>query len=296
MSEGQKRINDDTSSIVLGLVLLAASSLSFAQHSERFETPFGEKIAYSANESELCLQMEQRMKDSPMGEKHSILADFSFKRDVCAGSPMLEKRDELCSSEYPLFTESCNRNFFAFLLAAKQCAVWIRFGTASRENCADKLGASYAREMFEREFRAHTAYVLSNSLMDEMERLIDERSQAFTDGYELASTQTKTVLDKWNSTEADFLRKWEELAGLLGAGVGGAAVAGATAAITAPALAAGAVLSPIVWPLLAIGMYTGSETNKRKTNEKEQKLRALVWNRWPSERGYIVLTEGYDAS
>lgn len=97
------------------------------------------------------------------------------------------------------------------------------------------------------------------------------------------------------TNQVDYSKE-EELAGLLGAGVGGAAVAGATAAITAPALAAGAVLSPIVWPLLAIGMYTGSETNKRKTNEKEQKLRALVWNRCLSERGYIVLTEGYDAS
>lgn len=97
------------------------------------------------------------------------------------------------------------------------------------------------------------------------------------------------------TNQVDYSKE-EELAGLLGAGVGGAAVAGVTAAITAPALAAGAVLSPIVWPLLAVGMYTGSETNKKRTNEKEQKLRALVWNKCLSERGYMVLTEGYDAT
>lgn len=211
MSENRERKNSDLLTIVLGLLLLALSSLSFAQRSERFETPFGEKIIYSANEPELCLQMEQRMKESPMGENHSILVGSSFVRDVCAGSPLLEKRVELCSSDHPFYKESCNRNFFSFLLAAKQCGIWIRFGSASRENCTEKLGASYVREMFEVEFRRHTQYVLSNSLMDEMERLIDGKSQAFTDGYDLANTQTKRVLDKWNSTEADFLRQWEEL-------------------------------------------------------------------------------------
>ena len=95
------------------------------------------------------------------------------------------------------------------------------------------------------------------------------------------------------TNQVDYSKE-EEIAGLLGAGVGGAAVAGATAAITAPALAAGAVLSPIVWPLLVAGMYTGSEANKRATNAKEQKLRALVWNRCLSDRGYGVLTEGYE--
>ena len=95
------------------------------------------------------------------------------------------------------------------------------------------------------------------------------------------------------TNQVDYSKE-EEISGLLGAGVGGAAVAGATAAITAPALAAGAVLSPIVWPLLAVGMYTGSETNKRRTNAKEQKLRSLVWNKCLTDCGYSVLTEGYE--
>lgn len=211
MFEIRERKNLDLLVIVLGLLLLAVSSQSFAQRSERFETPFGEEIIYSANETELCLQMEQRMKVSPMAENHSILVGSSFVRDVCVANPLLEKRVELCSSDYPFYTESCNRNFFSFLLAAKQCELWIRFGSVSRADCTEKLGASYVRGMFEKEFRAHTAYVMSQSLMDQMERLMDERSQSFKDGYDLASAQTKTVLDKWNSTEADFMQKWEEV-------------------------------------------------------------------------------------
>lgn len=120
--------------------------------------------------------------------------------------------------------------------------------------------------------------------------IVDTSAVADVEKYEQDMGECELI-----TNQVDYSKE-EQVAGLLGAGVGGAAVVGATAAITAPALAAGAVLSPIVWPLLAIGMYTGSETNKKRTNEREQKLRALVWNRCLSERGYIVLTEGYDAS
>ena len=93
----------------------------------------------------------------------------------------------------------------------------------------------------------------------------------------------------------------EAIAALAGAGVGAAAVAGGTAVVLGAtggfsALAAGATLSPVVWPLLGAGMLIGSQTNKRKTNVEEQKLRALVWNRCLMDRGYAVLTENYDPS
>lgn len=118
--------------------------------------------------------------------------------------------------------------------------------------------------------------------------IIDTSSVTDMEKYERDLSECELI-----TNQVDYSKE-EEIAGLLGAGVGGAAVAGATAAITAPALAAGAVLSPIVWPLLAVGMYTGSEANKRKTNAKEQKLRSIVWNRCLSDRGYSVLTEGYE--
>ena len=91
----------------------------------------------------------------------------------------------------------------------------------------------------------------------------------------------------------------EAIAALAGAGVGAAAVVGGTAVVLGTtggfsALAAGATLSPVVWPLLGAGMLIGSQTNKRKTNVQEQKLRAVVWNRCLMDRGYAVLTEDYD--
>ena len=88
------------------------------------------------------------------------------------------------------------------------------------------------------------------------------------------------------------------MAALKGGAVGGVAVVAGTTAVLAAtgslsAVAAGtAVVAPIVWPILGAGMLIGAGANKRKTNEKEQELRALVWNRCLTERGYVVLSEG----
>ena len=90
----------------------------------------------------------------------------------------------------------------------------------------------------------------------------------------------------------------EAIAALAGGAMGGAAVVGATAVVLGTtggfsALAAGAVLAPIVWPLLAAGVLIGAGANKRKTNAREQELRAIVWNHCLAERGYVVLSESY---
>ena len=90
----------------------------------------------------------------------------------------------------------------------------------------------------------------------------------------------------------------EAIAALAGGAVGGAAVVGATAVVLGTtggfsALAAGATLAPVVWPLLAAGVLIGAGANKRKTNAREQELRAIVWNHCLAERGYVVLSESY---
>ena len=87
----------------------------------------------------------------------------------------------------------------------------------------------------------------------------------------------------------------EALAALVGAGVGGAAVIGATTVVIAAAASSGSGLGVIAvgttfWPLLGAGIVTDA----KKTNAKEQKLRALVWNKCLMERGYTVLSEGWD--
>ena len=90
----------------------------------------------------------------------------------------------------------------------------------------------------------------------------------------------------------------EAIAALAGGAVGGAAVVGATAVVLGTtggfsALAAGATLAPVVWLLLAAGVLIGAGANKRKTNAREQELRAIVWNHCLAERGYVVLSESY---
>jgi len=81
------------------------------------------------------------------------------------------------------------------------------------------------------------------------------------------------------------------MAALKDGAVGGVAVVAGTNVVLAAtgsfsAVAAStAVIAPIVWPILGAGMLIGAATNKNKTNEKEQELRALVWNRCLTERG-----------
>ena len=115
------------------------------------------------------------------------------------------------------------------------------------------------------------------------------------------TNQSKYIAD---STECEQLTNQvdysdeEAIAALAGGAIGGAAVVGATAVVLGTtggfsALAAGATLAPVVWPLLAAGVLIGAGANKRKTNAREQELRAIVWNHCLAERGYVVLSESY---
>ena len=82
-----------------------------------------------------------------------------------------------------------------------------------------------------------------------------------------------------------------------GGAIGGAAVVGGTVAVLGAtgglsAIAAGtAVVAPIVWPLIGVGMLIGANANENKTKQEEQELRAIVWNRCLTERGYVVLSQ-----
>jgi hypothetical protein len=100
----------------------------------------------------------------------------------------------------------------------------------------------------------------------------------------------------WITDNVDYSDE-EAMAALKGAAVGGAAVVGTTTAILAttgmlgPVMAGTAVIAPIVWPLLGIGVLVGAGTNSRKTNAKEQEMRAIVWNSCLKQRGYTVLSD-----
>ena len=85
----------------------------------------------------------------------------------------------------------------------------------------------------------------------------------------------------------------EVVAGLKGAAIGVGAVGAGSAVILA---AGGIVLAPVVLPIAGIAALVGGGTNSSKTNAKEQKLRAVVWNNCLQERGYKVLStaEGLD--
>ena len=79
----------------------------------------------------------------------------------------------------------------------------------------------------------------------------------------------------------------EVVAGLKGAAVG-AGVVGAGAAVVAGA--GGIVLAPVALPIAGVAALVGGGINSSKTNSKEQKLRAVVWNNCLTERGYSVLS------
>ncbi|MDG1151733.1 MAG: hypothetical protein P8N42_00030 [Hyphomicrobiales bacterium] len=79
----------------------------------------------------------------------------------------------------------------------------------------------------------------------------------------------------------------EVVAGLKGAAVG-ATVVGAGAAVVAAA--GGIVLAPVALPIAGAAALLGGGINSNKTNSKEQKLRAVVWNNCLKERGYSVLS------
>ena len=79
----------------------------------------------------------------------------------------------------------------------------------------------------------------------------------------------------------------EVVAGLKGAAVG-AGVVGAGAAVVAAA--GGIVLAPVALPIAGVAALVGGGVNSNKTNSKEQKLRAVVWNNCLKDRGYRVLS------
>ena len=85
----------------------------------------------------------------------------------------------------------------------------------------------------------------------------------------------------------DLYTDEEVVAGLKGAAVG-AGVVGAGAAVVAGA--GGIVLAPVALPIAGVAALVGGGINSSKTNSKEQKLRAVVWNNCLTERGYSVLS------
>ncbi len=85
----------------------------------------------------------------------------------------------------------------------------------------------------------------------------------------------------------------EVVAGLKGAAVGAGVVGAGSAVILATG---GIVLAPVALPIAGVAALVGGGANSSKTNAKEQKLRAVVWNNCLQERGYKVLSaaEGLD--
>ena len=122
--------------------------------------------------------------------------------------------------------------------------------------------------------------------------IVDPSSITDSEEFNVAMDECRTITNNVDYSDE------EAMAALKGGAVGGVAVVAGTTAVLAAtgslsAVAAGtAVVAPIVWPILGAGMLIGAGANKRKTNEKEQELRALVWNRCLTERGYVVLSEG----
>ena len=115
--------------------------------------------------------------------------------------------------------------------------------------------------------------------------IVDPASITEPDAFNIAMEECRTITNNVDYSDE------EAMAALKGGAVGGVAVVAGTTVVLAAtgslsAVAAGtAVVAPIVWPILGAGMLIGAATNKNKTNEKEQELRALVWNRCLTERG-----------
>ena len=128
-------------------------------------------------------------------------------------------------------------------------------------------------------------YLIGCVSVQEYQPVVDPRSISDQGQFTLDKYECENVVDQIDYTSA------ENQAALLGGIAGASTIVAGTSALVG--LTGGVVFWPIALPLAAAAALFGGSRTSNTVEEKEQKMRAIVWNSCLAERGYTVLsTEG----
>ena len=128
-------------------------------------------------------------------------------------------------------------------------------------------------------------YLIGCVSVQEYQPVVDPRSISDQGQFTLDKYECENVVDQVDYTSA------ENQAALLGGIAGASTIVAGTSALVG--LTGGVVFWPIALPLAAAAALFGGSRTSNTVEEKEQKMRAIVWNSCLVERGYTVLsTEG----
>ena len=128
-------------------------------------------------------------------------------------------------------------------------------------------------------------YLIGCVSVQEYQPVVDPRSISDQGQFTLDKYECENVVDQIDYTSA------ENQAALLGGIAGASTIVAGTSALVG--LTGGVVFWPIALPLAAAAALFGGSRTSNTVEEKEQKMRAIVWNSCLVERGYTVLsTEG----
>ena len=128
-------------------------------------------------------------------------------------------------------------------------------------------------------------YLIGCVSVQEYQPVVDPRSISDQGQFTLDKYECENIVDQIDYTSA------ENQAALLGGIAGASTIVAGTSALVG--LTGGVVFWPIALPLAAAAALFGGSRTSNTVEEKEQKMRAIVWNSCLVERGYTVLsTEG----
>ncbi|SVD94448.1 uncharacterized protein METZ01_LOCUS447302, partial [marine metagenome] len=128
-------------------------------------------------------------------------------------------------------------------------------------------------------------YLIGCVSVQEYQPVVDPRSISDQGQFTLDKYECENVVDQVDYTSA------ENQAALLGGIAGASTIVAGTSALVG--LTGGVVFWPVALPLAAAAALFGGSRTSNTVEEKEQKMRAIVWNSCLVERGYTVLsTEG----
>lgn len=123
-------------------------------------------------------------------------------------------------------------------------------------------------------------YLVGCSTVQEYQPVVDPRSIQNQPQYSKDRNECKVIVDQVDYSSA------ENQAALLGGVAGAGIVAGTTSALVG--LTGGVVFWPVALPLAAAAAVFGGSKSSNTIEEKEQKMRAVVWNSCLVDRGYTV--------
>ena len=125
-------------------------------------------------------------------------------------------------------------------------------------------------------------YLIGCVSVQEYQPVVDPRSISDQGQFTLDKYECENVVDQVDYTSA------ENQAALLGGIAGASTIVAGTSALVG--LTGGVVFWPIALPLAAAAALFGGSRTSNTVEEKEQKMRAIVWNSCLVERGYTVLS------